>query len=149
MPKSYLSLISHPASTVQIINPVFVAADTNGFSDLVYMGGSSLVGLAIPGSASGAAWTAANIAVYAALADGSQTNSAAYAPLYREDGSQYVITVPGTIPSTGVIIQLNPYDFVGLDGLQFQSVNSASSSTPVVQTNSPTLRLLTIGNGSF
>ena len=148
MAKQYLSLISHPAVTTQLINPNFASSDTNGFSDLVYMGGSSLVGLFIPGSNSGAAWTPANLAVYIAV-PGTQTNAANYAPLYREDGSQYVIPVPTSIPQTGVAIQINPYDFVGLDGIQFQSVNSASSSTPVVQTNSPTVILITIGNGTF
>lgn len=149
MSKNYLSLISHQPVTTQPLNTPIISSDANGFSDLVYIGGSSLVGMFIPGSNSGAAWTTANIAIYAALPNGSQTNEANYGPLYREDGSQYVLTIPSTIPATGLIIQVNPYDFVGIDSIQLQSVNQASSSTAVAQTNSPVITLITIGNGTF
>lgn len=149
MAKNYNSLISHEATTVQPISVSIVSSDSSAFSDLMYIGGSSMVALFIPGSNSGAAWVTANIAVYSALPNGPQILAANYAPLYKSAGTQYIITLPASIPATGIMIQVDPYDFVGLDGIQFQSVNQSSASTPVVQTNSPSVTAITIANGSF
>lgn len=154
--KNYLSLVSHPAVNVQYMYPQIVAADTNGFSDLLYLGGSSIVALWIPGSASvlpgGAtqgAWVTANLVVYAAPTDGTQIHASQYGPLYKSNGSLYVIDVPSSVPSTGLMIQVDPYDFIGVDAIQLQSVNTSNSATPVVQTNSPVISVVTIGNGTF
>lgn len=148
MAKNYISVTSHYAVSTGSLSVAIAAADANGFSDLMYIGGSSITALFIPGSNSGAAWTAANIVVYAAL-PGSQTNAANYAPVYKAAGTLYVIDVPTSVPAEGLIIQVDPYDFVGFDCVQFQSVSTGSSSTPVVQTNSPSITAFVIGNGTF
>lgn len=148
MAKNFLAVPSHYAVTTSTMAVPIAAADANAFSDLLYIGGASIVALFVPGSNSGAAWTTANLVVYGTPANGMQVNAANYAPLYRDNGSLYVINVP-VVPATGLIVQIDPYDFVGLDCIQFQSVSTGSSSTPVVQTNSPSLLPIFICNGSF
>ena len=148
MAKALIQLSNFRPVSTQIKSLQIVSTDTNGFSDLFYFGGSSIVDLYIPGSNSGTAWVAADLAVYVCLANGTQGNTSDYAPLYKDDGTQYIIKVP-SVPATGLFIQVNPYDFVGIDAIQFQSVNTAAPGTPVVQTNSPSVTIITIGNGTF
>lgn len=149
MPKNFVQLPNfRPVSTLPTaLN--FISTDANGFSDLFYLGGSSIVAIFIPGSTSGAAWITANLAVYVSLANGTQSLAASYAPLFQPDGTQYIINIPASIPATGLFVQVDPYDFVGLDAVQFQSVNTGDAATPVVQTHSPNMTLITIGNGTF
>lgn len=147
--KNYLAVPSHYAVTTDTVSVPIVSSDANAFSDLLYIGGSSIVAVFVPGSNSGAAWVPANILVYGAPPNGLQVSAANYAPVYKTDGTPYVIEVPATIPATGIIVNVNLYDFVGLDCVQFQSVTPGSPATPVVQTNSPSLVPILIGNGTF
>lgn len=149
MAKNFLPVASHYATTTSTMSVPIVSTDANAFSDLLYIGGSSIVAIFVPGSASGAAWTPANIRVYGTPANGLQVSAANYAPVYNTDGTPYVIQVPASIPATGLIVTVNLYDFVGLDCVQFQSVSSGAPGTPVVQTNSPSLVPILIGNGTF
>lgn len=143
MASTYKAQASHAAITTQFLVANFYAGDATGMSDMWNIAGSSLVDIFMPST-----WVAANLWVYACLPSiGAGIGSIAnYVPLYREDGSPYIIIIPVT---TGCVVQVNPYDFVGLDAVAFQSVSTGSSSTPVTQTAGPAITLVSIGNGSF
>lgn len=122
----------------------FDSADATGKSELWQIAGNSIVGLFFPPTP---AWVTADIWVWAYyLGTGGQVTDTNYKPLYHPDGTAYIIKVPVT---TGCMVQVNPYDFVGVDCIQFQSTVVGTPGTAVVQTNSPIIRMLTIGNGSF
>lgn len=143
MPKKYNELPSHYAVTGQQALLKFDSADATGKSELWQIAGDSLVAIWVPPTP---AWIAADIWVYAYYMNGGQGTDTNYRPLYHPDGTAYIIKVPVT---SGCMIQVNPYDFIGIDAIQFQSVIVGTPGTPVTQTNSPILTLMTIGNGSF
>lgn len=111
------------------VKTVTIASGATGQSAEIDLTGSTLVAIVMP-----AAWTTANLTVLASTTSGGTFN-----PVYDESGNEYVITA-----STSRVITFAATPCV-MAPLRYIKLRSGTAATPVDQTTTRTLYLITKG----